>query len=125
MLNRHLSNYITAGLNFRSDRLDSILSRVFDDSLFTIGRHFDVAETDESYAFSLELPGFKQEHVDVTLNGNLLTVTAERDERFYDQSVIVPENVDPEKVEAKLEDGLLRLTLGKQPVTKPRRIDVK
>ena len=121
----HLPTRFNAGLSFGSSRLDSLFDRVFNDSLFSAARHFTVDETDEAYSFELELPGFKQEHLDVTLDDTILTVSAKRESRTFEQSVIVPAGVDPEKIEAKLEDGLLRITLGKSPLIKPRKIAVK
>jgi HSP20 family protein len=99
--------------------------RVFDDLFYSTGRHLDLDESDESFTLTLELPGFKQEHLSVTLEKDTLLVKAERDGRTYEQSVILPDGVDVDKIEAKLEDGILTLLLGKQAVTKPRKIAIK
>lgn len=99
--------------------------RVFDDLFYSTGRHLDLEETPESYILTLELPGFKQEHLSVELNKQTLSIRAEKGERSYEQSVIIPDGVDADKIEAKLEDGILSLILGKQQVAKPRKIAIK
>lgn len=112
-------------VGFHSFRqFDDLISRAFGDMLFSTARHFDIDETEDAFLLTLELPGFKQADIDVTLDKTVLTVTAKRGERSYEQSVIVPTGVDPEKIGAKLEDGLLVLTLGKLPLLKPRKISI-
>lgn len=104
--------------------VEPLLSRAFDNSLYSV-RHFDLDETENEFVLTLELPGFKQADVDVTLEKEVLTVNAKRGEKTYVQSVIVPKGVDSEKIEARLEDGLLVLKLGKQALAKPRKIAIK
>lgn len=119
------SYYPTRSLTTTLRDFDSLFDRVFGDALYSSSRHFTLDENDESYTLNLNLPGFKTEHVSVTLDKGILSVSAKRDQRSYNQSVIVPEDVDADKIEAKLEDGVLQLVLGKQAVTKPRQIEIK
>ncbi len=123
----YLSTYNpNRNLAFHSLReFDSLFDRVFGDRLFSNARHFNMDETDDSYRFELELPGFKQGDLELTLDKSVLSVSAKRGDRSYQQSVTVPEDIDPEKVEAKLEDGLLSISLIKTPEAKPRRIAIK
>ena len=39
--------------------------------------------------------------------------------------ISLPETVDPERIEAELKDGVLRLTLAKKPELQPKKIQVK
>jgi HSP20 family protein len=82
-----------------------------------------------------------QKDIRVNIENNLLTVSGERKfehedrrdnyhrvERNYgafQRSFTVPSTIDPNKINAVFENGLLRLTLGKRPETQPRAIEVK
>ena len=88
-----------------------------------------------------ELPGFKKDEIDITLENGTLTISAERsvqnkqegegeyllNERRYSRflrSFTLPPTVDEAKVDAKLTDGVLHLVLNKREETKPRKITV-
>ena len=109
------------------------------------GRLFDLAERlsspattstadlyeDENHFFvQLEIPGVRKEDVELELHDHRLTLSfkravADRDEPETLQRVIaVPEGVDAERVEAKLEDGVLTVTLPKTPELKPVEIRI-
>jgi HSP20 family protein len=99
----------------------------------------DVTENENEIHVEAELPGFKRNEVNVMLVNGVLTITAERQpaepkgeqhlaERRYtrvSRSFSLPKTVDEGKVDAKLEDGVLSLTLHKREEVKPRRIEVK
>ena len=128
------------------------LSADFDrlvDRLFTPGDAFegtgrlnavDVREDVDHLYVEAELPGYKKDEIDITLEKGVLTVTAEkqaageasqgewllRERRFakFARSFKLPPTVDESAVDAKLEDGVLKLTLNKRPESKPRKIVV-
>ena len=100
----------------------------------------DVKEQDGSYEVDIDLPGFKKEDVSVKLENGCLTVTAskglDKDEQKEDSGYIrrerwsgscsrsfyVGENVRPEDIKAKMEDGILHLTMPKeQPKALPKQ----
>ncbi len=95
----------------------------------------DLYEDDHNYYVRIELPGFKQKDLNVQLENAVLTVTAERKSEEKDgeqrehsrvsRSVSVPDGVDTEKVAAKLEDGVLTVTLPKAEAARPRAIEVQ
>lgn len=105
--------------------VEPLLESVFNNSLYSVRRHFDLDETENGYALTLELPGFKSSDVEVTIEQNQLVVKAKRDKQSYSTSVTLPRDVDATKAEARLEDGLLRIALGKSELAKPRRIEIK
>jgi HSP20 family protein len=85
-----------------------------------------------------ELPGFRKDEIDLTLEGGVLTITAERKqepkktehltERRYtrvQRSFALPTSVDESAVDAKLEGGVLKLKLAKHDEVKPHKIEVK
>jgi HSP20 family protein len=99
----------------------------------------DVREDADHIYVDAELPGFRKEDVDVTLENQTLTIAAERrgetkqegeyllNERRYQRflrSFTLPPTVDERKVDAKLAEGVLHITLNKREETKPRKISV-
>jgi HSP20 family protein len=78
------------------------------------------------------VPGFEAKEIEVKISGNLLTVHAERKEgknekRWgeLERTVLLPEGVDTEHVEATYRNGVLEVRLPKLPEAKERRIEVK
>jgi len=127
--------------------LDSALSRFFGGREAGNGSGWapygvDVREDGDHLYVEAELPGFKKEEIDLTLENQTLTISAERRsekadgekggdfllrERRYSRflrSFTLPPTVDDKKVDAKLNDGVLTITLNKREETKPRRITV-
>jgi HSP20 family protein len=102
----------------------------------------DVREDGDHIFVEAELPGFRKDDVDITLENQTLTITAERKseqqngggkagyllrERRYtrfQRSFTLPPTVDEQSVNAKLTDGVLTITLNKREETKPRKINV-
>lgn len=99
----------------------------------------DVREDGDHLYVEAELPGFKKDEVDVTLENQTLTIAAERretsekkgdwllNERRYtrfQRSFTLPQTVSEQSVDAKLENGLLTITLNKREESKPRKITV-
>lgn len=92
----------------------------------------DVYEDVDNYYARFEVPGVKKEDVKVELHDRLLTVSVEKREKSeqseqsytLSRSVSVPDSVEPDRIGAKLEDGLLTVTLPKQEQRKPRAIQV-
>lgn len=92
----------------------------------------DVHEDKDAYHAHFEVPGVKKEDVKIELNNGMLTVTAEKREKngenessyTLSRSVSVPEGVNVEAIAAKLEDGILNLTLPKAEHKKPRTIEL-
>lgn len=107
----------------------------------------DVRETADGYDVFVELPGFKKEDVKLDLKDGYLTISARRSgargekdgegryirqERYTGscaRSFYVGEELKPEDVKARFEDGVLELSLPKaqarpQPEKKPTRIEI-
>jgi HSP20 family protein len=88
-----------------------------------------------------EMPGINKEDVDISLEGDILTLKAEKKEeevteeadyyarevRYgnYSRSVKLPFRINNEKIEATLENGVLELKLPKAEEAKPKKIEVK
>lgn len=112
-------------LSFQRGNLLPDLSSFFDDRIFSVGRHFDVDEDEANYILTLELPGYKQADLDVSVENETLTISAKRGEHTFNQSATLPRGIDASKIEGKLEDGILTLTFPKAESAKLRKVTVK
>lgn len=103
----------------------------------------DIREDQDHFYVEAELPGFRKDDIDITLENQTLTISAHRaaegrqgegakgelllHERRYSRflrSFTLPPTVDEQTVNAKLADGVLTVTLNKREETKPRKITV-
>ena len=98
----------------------------------------DVYQNKDQYTVHAELPGLKKEEIEISLNGDTLTISGERkqetkseegfrSERFFgkfQRSVILPVPVNAEKVSATYKDGVLTVVLPKADEAKPKQIPV-
>jgi HSP20 family protein len=107
----------------------------------TFAPSFEVKETPEAYVVRADMPGVKEDQVDVSLHNGVLSITGSRSaedrkegetyfvyERQYgsfSRSFALPETADPERVEAKLDGGVLSVTIAKRPEAKPKKIAFK
>ncbi len=97
----------------------------------------DVWETEDALTVVMEVPGVAREAVEIELKEDVLRVEARVDPARYDglqpvhteygvghwaRAFALPDGVDRERIEARLEDGVLTLTLPKAAEAKPRRI---
>jgi len=92
----------------------------------------DVVEDDQKFELYADLPGVKQEDLDIQVEKDVLTIKGERKlerkgERVagaFSRAFTLPKHVDVEKIAASLKDGVLTLTLPKRPEAQPRQIKV-
>lgn len=101
----------------------------------------DVSEADGAYAVKAEIPGVRKEDLDVRIDGNQVTISAEvkndREEKsgarvlrseckygFASRSFTLAENVDETKADAKYKDGVLQLTLPKRAQSTHKRLAI-
>ncbi len=134
-------------LNHLRDEMDRLVTEFFPPvaraaSVLVNGRSFppvNVWEEGDYLLAEAELPGLKSENIDIAVVGNELTIKGERppvenkDETFHRRErgegaftrvIHLPVEVDAEKVTAKLENGVLLITLPKAEAAKPRKIQV-
>jgi len=120
----------------------SSLRRIFRDLPAEPTIKLDVTEDEKAYTVKAELPGVKKEDIDVQVEGNQVSITAEvqreseekkeekviRRERYrglQSRSFSLARDIDRAKVEAKFADGVLELTLPKNGGASPRRIAIR
>ncbi len=118
-----------------SASFSTMLDRFFNDSLASRGRvnsfspQTDAYETEQGYQIEVALPGMKREDVKVDFHQGRLTVSGERSFRneqsqrryhvvessygSFQRSFQLPDTVDPSRIEATLEDGVLHVLVPK------------
>lgn len=135
-------------LELAQNEFDTLLGRLFGGRVSDGGNYLapygvDVREDADHIYVEAELPGFKKEEVDIHLENQTLTISAHhhenqeqkpadkqewllRERRYtrFQRSFNLPPTVDANSVVAKLNDGILTVTLNKREETKPRRIAV-
>ena len=102
----------------------------------------DVYEDKENIHVDCDLPGFKKEDIELTIEDDILRITAEhkdskeekeegsyylRERRChtFSRSVRLPQNIATEKVAAEYHDGVLKISVEKLPEKKPQAIKIK
>ena len=101
----------------------------------------DIFEDKEGITLKVELPEIDAKDVEISVEGNTLTLKGERKlekseqsdqytrvERWYDafaRTFTLPNTIDQEHITAASKDGVLRVFLPKKPETKPRQILVQ
>jgi len=100
----------------------------------------DIAETDNDVVVTAELPGVKQDDVDITIADDVLTLKGEKKEEkevkeknyhriersygSFQRSVSLPAGVQADKAKATYKDGVLHITVPKAEEAKPKQIKI-
>src|SRR6202035_12512 len=88
------------------------------------GQQGDVTKTADGWTVELPVPGYKPDQIDVTVEDRVLTVTAKTERRSFQRSILLPDDVDAEAIDAKVEHGMLALGLHLHPKAQPRKIQI-
>lgn len=107
---------------------------------FVVSPAVDIVETPTAYVLTADVPGVREEDIEVTVERNLLTLSARRPSSAraehrrllgelvhgdYRRSFTLPERIDRDAIVAALKNGVLTLTVPKAPALLPRRITVQ
>lgn len=122
------------------------LSRMLDESPENEGQGswlpaVDIHETEDAFIVEAEVPGIDKKDIKVNVENGMLTISGERryekdikeknrhriERSFgsFSRSFSLPTQVDASKVVAKMEDGVLKVTLTKSEAVKPKSIDIE
>lgn len=131
---------------FGLQRLNRILDEAFAGLSFpessvvtsTLFAPTDVSEDENALQITMELPGVDPENVRLSLENNVLTIRGEkrqeidennervhRSERVYgifERTFVLPSTVDPDRIEARFENGVLIVRIPKAERARPREI---
>lgn len=121
----------------------NLFEEIFDESIDITSRKcpvHDVIENDNEFIIEMDLAGVKKEDVSIGCENETLTIETERkkDDKLnyrrkesyvgkYKRSIILPDNVDTEKIEAAMNDGVLIITIPKveEEIKKKKQIVIK
>ena len=102
---------------------------------------FDVKEEKENYIFKADLPGVKEQNLEISLTGHQLTISGKKEaeerkenENFFviertsgnfSRTFALPDSIDVSQIKAELKEGVLHIALPKIPEATPKKILVK
>jgi len=100
----------------------------------------EVVEREDKFLVKVELPGVKEEDINISIAGNTLTVEGEKGTESevekkgyyytessygsFSRSMTIPSTIDANKIEANCDKGVLEITLPKTPEVKPKKINI-
>jgi HSP20 family protein len=111
---------------FRS--FDRSFERFVNDAFFSdAARGFNVEQDDKAWTVSLDMPGVAKDDLSVTIEGSIVRIETKAEaKRQFKAAYELPQDIDAGASVAKLENGVLTLTLAKQvPVSNARQIEIK
>jgi HSP20 family protein len=101
----------------------------------------DVVEKDGAFVLKAEVPGLSPDQIDVQIENNVLSVRGvrryeneeerggyrrvERSYGSFSRSFVLPEGTNPDDIEAKVEHGILSVTIPKVKTAAARKVEVK
>jgi len=106
---------------------DRSFERFLNDSFLGATGGLKVEQNEEAWTLSLDMPGVTREQLTIDVDGTVVRVqTAKEAARQYQAAYELPAEIDAEATSAKLENGVLTLSLGKKkPVVTARQIAVQ
>ena len=129
-----------------NDEISSLLNRHFDsyfpeaaywEEMDKLSMPIEMEDKGKNYVVKAELPGIKKEDLDIDIDKNYLVINAKKEEEKienekaykksefkygeFSRTVYFNEEIDTEKTEAKLENGILEIVLPKRALEKESR----
>ncbi|MCM8795229.1 MAG: Hsp20/alpha crystallin family protein [Candidatus Omnitrophica bacterium] len=124
---------------FLDTSFDTLPERISKEGIWSPS--LDISEDKDNIVIKADLPGVKQQDIDISINDNILTLKGERRrdeetkgknyhriERFYGsfvRSLSLPRYVDTDKINASYKDGVLEIVIPKTEEAKPKQIKVE
>jgi len=131
-------------------RLHSEMDELFDSFFRGLDKPFfgykawpaiDIAENENEFVVKAEVPGCKADDIDISVQGNTLTISGEKKEETekkekgyyhversygsFRRDLNLLSDIDTSKIEAECKDGILTVTLPKSETAKPVKVKVK
>ena len=86
---------------------------------------YDVTRTENGYQVEVPVPGYKPDQIEITVKEGIISVSGKSERRSFSRSFTIPEDVDQDRIEAQVQDGMLLLNLERRPEAQPKRIQIK
>lgn len=98
----------------------------FVNDAFAARRSLNVEQDDKSWTVTLDVPGFAREDLTIGIEGAVVRIESKADaKRQFKAAYELPQDIDVATSEAKLENGVLTLKLGKQiPVSNVSQLTI-
>lgn len=120
-----------SGLDALLDHFSRGFRNTFAEAVYGRQIPVNLYENEDSYELRAELPGVRKEDVNLEIENAVLTIKAKREfdgtdkrETTFSREITVGDDVDSEKVKARMEDGILSIHLPKQATRRPKAIKV-
>lgn len=84
-----------------------------------------IAHAQDHALISVDMPGVDAEDVELTYERGSLAIVGRRDQRTYRFNVTLGDDVDPDRIEAQLDKGVLTIKAHKKPEAQPRKISLR
>jgi HSP20 family protein len=81
---------------------------------FGTGTHVDIHEEEDQLRAVADLPGVEKDDIEITCDGQVLTIRASNDRREYEETVQLPARVDEHTASATYNNGVLEITFDRQ-----------
>ncbi len=134
------------------EEIQNSINKIFDDSLFKKGKKnrkelgywepaIDIIETKDKYKIKAEFPGIPKDDIEINVSDNVLTIKGEkkqekeekdanyyRTERVYglfQRQLVLPPDVDADKIKANYKNGVLEIEIPKGEKAKPKKINIE
>lgn len=126
--------------------IDALQKQFFDDDWLTPMRNVHMPTTDvytndnQEMVIEAQLPDFKNEDVQVSVDNNYLVIQAEKHEKEEDKKkkyvvresssslyrrIFLPERANGDSIEAKFDDGVLKVTVPFKELPQPKKIAIE
>jgi HSP20 family molecular chaperone IbpA len=106
--------------------------RVFDDLLAPLqgevlwsAAPVNVTHEQDHSLIVVDMPGVDAPNLELTYEPGSLAIVGRRDQRTYRYTVALGNDIDPDRIEADLDKGVLTIKAYKKPEAQPRRIALK
>jgi HSP20 family protein len=129
--------------------MDSFVNDFFGNSFLNTFNNTDgkvnILENDNDYSIEMALPGYEKDNVNIEIDNNMITISSNNEERneekndnyirrefkmsSFQRSFEIPDDVDEDKIDASMENGVLYLKMNKikevENKTNIKKIDIK
>ena len=85
---------------------------------------YDVTRTQDGYEVEVPVPGYTSDQIEVSLKEGVVGVSGKNERRNFTRSLMIPDDVDLESIDAKVQNGMLLLCLKRHPQAQPKKIHV-
>jgi HSP20 family molecular chaperone IbpA len=84
-----------------------------------------ITRTENGYVAEIPVAGFAPDQIEVTYKDGVVTVSGKNDRRSFTRSLMLSDDIDPETISARVEHGMLMLTLNRHPEAQPKKIPIQ